>query len=261
MAVRFLGMPHQRPISGGGHASVLRGGRARTPSTSPRELLGTGPRPPVTGVDLDVRQVAAAGLEPGHRRAARPRSRGARPPAPDGDRRTPGQWLAQAGDDVGAVEVDAVLGVFCRTSGPTAAARGRVEGAPTGARTATGGGPTPISGSQGTWKSQTYQLCSTWGSSRSRPLHVDARLPRWSRDGPLAGGVRRDPALEPRVPGLGGEHVPAGDRAPVVRDQVHAFARSGGSRRARRSGPRRAARCGTTTARSACVDRPEPRTS
>ena len=84
--------------------------------------------------------------------------------------------------------------------------------------------PQTRSGSHGIWKSQTYQLRSTCGSSRSLPLQRHADAAEVVQRGTAAGGVRRQATLEPRVPRLGGDHVPACDRPPVVPDEVDAFA-------------------------------------
>ena len=170
----------------------------------------------------------------------------------DRDRGAPGQRVAQPGEHVGAVEVDAVR--WCWSGGRAPRGGASVVGS---RRRSTGRSshwrrPQTSSGSQGSWKSQTYQLCRTCGSSRSRPRHVEAHAAEVVERRSAGRGVRRHPTLEPRVPGLGGEHVPAGDGAPVVGDEVHLLARRKGGVEHGDQVLDEHARCGTTRGRSAC---------
>ena len=221
---------------GDGHAAVAQAWtRDERPATSPANSLGSARGsqwPASTSTVVRSRQRASRPVE---RRAGSPRRRGWRRAAGPGATYATGPGSRRRGSDVGAVEVDAVPRRSAATSRPQGSRLdGRVERRRSAGGAATGRGARPARGATAPGRARRTSCARTCGSSRSRPRQTWSRLPRWSSGRSADRGVRRHPALEARVPGLGGDDVPAGDRAPVVRRRGAPARPRGGWRRARR---------------------------
>ena len=200
-AMSALGMPLQRRTSAHGHARgqewsrtkavTIRAnssGRARghqwPSSTSTRVRSRQRASRPATDARCDP-EVAG-------RHDEQHRHRGA-----------PGQRMPQARDHVGAVEVDAVLGVVPQLLAPGQQVGGRVEPADHRARPAAADAARRARGARGSGRARRTSCAAPEAAAAAGRSTTRPRLPRWSRDGPLL------EVYDARRPSSRGSHVSA----------------------------------------------------